>query len=383
MRKKSPATFAVLIVVIAALGVWPTGVVAADITVLRLPGGDVSIVSVKGQITSGDADEFYDAVSQLKRATVLLEGPGGLVSEALRIGAKIRIRGFATMVAPDAGCYSACGIIWVSGARRYMSPTSRIGFHAAFKEERGEYLESGVANAEIGSFLTHLGLRIEAIRFFTIAGPNEYLLLTPARARALGIDVYEQYGTQVITPEQAPSVNVYADRFVSYGILRSRCVVFFQMDAEVVERAHTNAFEAGQATAGNEVWINIWTPMLEEVKTDLNTKGLLLVCLETEALLRRQGQPTGIDGPSYACSKASTPTEIAMCGDANLWPKDRAISSIYFWIRHNVKPTTRNRLLAVQREWLAVRNACGADKQCLNRVYDQRLQELKSIDVPS
>ncbi|CCV11664.1 hypothetical protein MESS4_330213 [Mesorhizobium sp. STM 4661] len=37
-------------------------------------------------------------------------------------------------------------------------------------------------------------MRIEAIRFFRIAGPNDFLMLTPERARALGIEVFEQDG---------------------------------------------------------------------------------------------------------------------------------------------------------------------------------------------
>src|SRR5690606_6533963 len=138
-------------------------------------------------------------------------------------------------------------------------------------------------------------------------------------------------GTEVTTPSQAPTVDVYADRFVSYGILRSRCAGFLQMDADVVERGHMDAIKTGQSIAGNDVWVNIWTAMLEEAKAEINTKGPLLVCIQTEAHLRSQGLPTGINGPSYACSKATTATEMAMCADEALWAKDRAMSSIYFW----------------------------------------------------
>ncbi|PWE54447.1 hypothetical protein DEM27_20285 [Metarhizobium album] len=84
----------------------------------------------------------------MSRASVILQSPGGLVKEALHIGATIRMEGFATMVPADKQCFSVWGLIWVSGVRRYISDTSLIGFHAAYREENGEYRESGVANAD-------------------------------------------------------------------------------------------------------------------------------------------------------------------------------------------------------------------------------------------
>lgn len=357
-----------------------TSAEAANIEFLDIPG-EVGFISVKGEITAGDGDRFYDLIQGRDRVSVILQSPGGLVKDALQIGAEIRLHNYATMVLPGGECFSACGLIWVAGARRYMSATSKIGFHAAYREENGEYKESGVANAEIGSYLTHLGLRIEAIRFFTIAGPNDFLLLTPGRARALGIDIFEQEGTNVTTPAQAPTVDIYADRFVSYGVLRSRCQGFFQLDKGIVEQKDMEAIKTGQQVAGNDVWINVWTPMLEEAKAELNRKGPLMVCLETEAHLRDQGLPTGIDGPSFDCRKATTPTEKALCQDPRLWAKDRAMNAIYFFIRSYDNVKVRKALLANQRTWLKSRNSCGGNTICLNQSYDDRFQLMKAIDV--
>ena len=93
---------------------------------------------------------------------------------------------------------------------------------------------------------------------------------------------------------------------------------------------------------------------------------MALLCIEIEASLRRQGLETGIDGPSFDCGKAFTPTERVLCADKDLWAKD-----------------LRRAMLIVQRKWLAVRNRCAADLRCLNNVYDQRLQELKLIKIDS
>jgi hypothetical protein len=207
----------------------------AEIEKIDLPVLAVPLISVRGPIEAGDGDEFEALVRGLDRASIILKSPGGLVKDALQIGATIRMSGYSTMVAADQECYSAYGLIWVSGVRRYMSDTSLIGFHAAYLEENGEYRESGVANAEIGSYLTHLGLRIEAIRYFTTAGPDDFLMLTPDRARVLGIETYKVDGGNITTPSAAPTVDVYADRFVSYSLLRSKCSPFLQPDKAVIQ----------------------------------------------------------------------------------------------------------------------------------------------------
>jgi uncharacterized protein YecT (DUF1311 family) len=373
-------------VLVAAVVVGPlqgSGALGAEITV-DASVQNVTFIDFKGEIEPGDAAKFYDAVANLKGpAVVMLQGPGGLLSEALKIAAEVRRREFSTLVAGDTGCYSACGLVWVSGRRRYMSPASRIGFHAAFRKEGDGYLESGVANAEIGSYLTHLGLRIEAIRFFTLAGPRDMLLLSPELARVLGVDVYVLgEGGRIVSPIDAPTVDTYARRWMGYNILRMRCRSFLQPDSSVLDAGVKQAFEGGNQLVGGEQWVNLWLQLLEDTK-DRIAQGLLLHCIEIERELRGQRLATGINGPSFDCTKASTPTEIAICEDQDLWPKDRAMNAIYVWIRGNVEPAIRRKILAVQRAWLSVRNACGADRQCLNRVYDQRLQELRTINIAS
>lgn len=93
------------------------------------------------------------------------------MDEGLSIAAEVGQRGFTTIVAPGAECHSICAVIWVSGSSRMMDSTSTIGVHAAYRNQAmgdGTSLtsESGVASADIGSFLTHVGLSREAIRYF-------------------------------------------------------------------------------------------------------------------------------------------------------------------------------------------------------------------------
>jgi uncharacterized protein YecT (DUF1311 family) len=360
-----------------------TGGVAAEINVLDVPTSPIKVVQIKGPIVEGDGDKFDQLTDGMERATIILASSGGLIREALQMGAAIRMSNYATMVVPDGRCYSACALIWVSGARRYMSASSQIGFHAAYRKENGQYKEVGLANAEIGSFLTHLGLRIEAIRFFTKAGPDDFLMLTPARARELGIEIFEQDGTAVLSPKDAPTVDTYADRFLAFGLLEGRCVRLLGLELSALENGARDAFDRGNELVGSEKWIDVWTLLIDKMKADLNSEGVTQVCLTAEAKLRSDGLPTGVTGPSYDCKRAATPTELAMCKDRDLWAKDRAIDAIYFWIREGVDAPTRQQVLAVQRAWLADRNSCGADTSCLHEVYDRRLADLKMIELPS
>jgi hypothetical protein len=68
---------------------------AAEIEKIDLPGIAVPLISVRGPIEEGDGDRFSKLAEGLNRASVILKSPGGLVKEALQIGATIRMSGFS------------------------------------------------------------------------------------------------------------------------------------------------------------------------------------------------------------------------------------------------------------------------------------------------
>ena len=68
--------------------------------------------------------------------------------------------------------------------------------------------------------------------------------------------------------------------------------------------------------------------------------------------------------PSYSCTGTLTASEAAICASPELSAWDRAIALLY--------PVGRKgEILTVsqQREWLASRNKCGADKACLRQSF--------------
>jgi hypothetical protein len=111
--------------------VVPRHGLAADITV-QSSGTETDFVLIAGQIEAGDAEKFQHITANTQMAIVVFSSPGGLLMEGLNIGADIKQRGYVTAVAENTLCASACALAWLGGARRLMTNSSKIGFHAAF-----------------------------------------------------------------------------------------------------------------------------------------------------------------------------------------------------------------------------------------------------------
>lgn len=274
------------LVLVNLLFACPTG--AIELNRIILDGG-YQIIRVRGSIVRNDAQQFFDFTANVQRATISLEGPGGSVTESLEIGAEIRSRNFATMVAPTAQCYSACALIWISGSRRYLSDSSKIGFHAAYISRDGRNIETGMGNAEIGSFLTHIGLRIEAIRFVTAAAPEKLNILSPDLARALSIEVYETVGLSTITPQQQPTASALADRAVRLLAIKGRCAPFVNLDPSLLEEKAREAAGRGRDLAGGELFGRLLIEYLDTSKSEIARVGPLAWCHDSEAIVRSLG----------------------------------------------------------------------------------------------
>lgn len=92
--------------------------------------------------------------------------------------------------------------------------------------------------------------------------------------------------------------------------------------------------------------------------------------------------PMGAEAASFACAKAATPTETAICADPALSALDERLAAAY---REAVKafddtPSGNSKsgaaVKADQRAWLGDRNACAADAACLRAAYERRLAVL-------
>jgi hypothetical protein len=106
---------------LASVGVFLAFIFPGDAAEIRAmpPEKGVTGILIRGEIERGDAYDFYRLTRNKGRILVALSSPGGVMRDALTIGARIRIEGFATTVLDE--CDSACALIWLSGAGHFAA----------------------------------------------------------------------------------------------------------------------------------------------------------------------------------------------------------------------------------------------------------------------
>lgn len=81
---------------------------------------------------------------------------------------------------------------------------------------------------------------------------------------------------------------------------------------------------------------------------------------------------------SFDCGKARAPDERAICADRALNDQDVRMD-VYLTVASQVQLMGGNGAMRdEQREWLTRRRACGGNRSCLARAYDERVKQLSS-----
>src|SRR5262245_63019813 len=75
--------------------------------------------------------------------------------------------------------------------------------------------------------------------------------------------------------------------------------------------------------------------------------------------------------PSFDCRKAATPSEKAICADAELARIDRGIAAAFRQLKAELASQIET-LAEEQTEFLKARDECGAEKACLARTMESR-----------
>jgi ATP-dependent protease ClpP protease subunit len=183
---------------------------AAEIT--ESATNDGVVIAIRGDLEAGDDRKFDQVAQRYSKGAVYLESRGGDLVTGIAIGESIRLKGFLTFLPPNTTCASSCALAWLGGSRRFLSPTSRLGFHAAYRMDGTAARETGIGNAVVGAYLTRIGLPISAVIYITKASPDAITWLTPADAQKVGIefsfieDVFPNKSANQPTPQSQPPV---------------------------------------------------------------------------------------------------------------------------------------------------------------------------------
>lgn len=148
-----------------------------------------TVLLVSGVIGPGAHHQFEAALSQGSPELVVLDGPGGVLGEALLIAEEVRRRHMSTLVAPNRSCASACAVVFLSGSTKYLGAGAAVGLHSAsYADGRAD----PEATELMAAYLRQVGVPNSTLRRMAMTAPNEIRWLTRAEQQAIGIRAYQQ-----------------------------------------------------------------------------------------------------------------------------------------------------------------------------------------------
>jgi len=196
------ALFAVLISIAAPACGWADsalreefyrtlGGVAASTSPDETAGGRTSegatALLVTGVIGPGSYEEFRAALMRGTPELVVIDGPGGVLGEALLIGEEVRRRHLSTLVSSHRSCASACAVVFLSGATRYIGSGAQIGLHSASYADGRMDPE---ATAVMADYLRGVGVPSSTLRRMAQTAPSDIRWLTKAEQKAMNIQAF-------------------------------------------------------------------------------------------------------------------------------------------------------------------------------------------------
>ncbi len=171
----------------------PDGVLAKPMTFELVGGGRLMAT---GTITPGISEAFAAEVG--KRSdyikTVVLNSPGGSVTDALAMGRLIRERKFATEVEAGKYCASSCPLMFAGGVERRAGDKATIGVHqvaalgsATAGLPRNEMSVAQNISARCQRYLGDMGVNLQAWVHAMETPHDRLFIFTPDELKSLNI----------------------------------------------------------------------------------------------------------------------------------------------------------------------------------------------------
>jgi uncharacterized protein len=82
---------------------------------------------------------------------------------------------------------------------------------------------------------------------------------------------------------------------------------------------------------------------------------------------------------SFSCRGNESCPETTICHTPALANLDATMAGMYFALRNQMSRPGASNLLGSQVRWLAERNSCGCDADCLFRTYQERIAAFRAV----
>ncbi len=149
---------------------------------------------LEGGIDGGDAPRLIDLIDAADPVpeTLILQSPGGSVSDALALGRHIRAKGIKTQMLSGEFCYSACPYLLAAGTTRDIDPEASVGVHQHYFGEN-TFLPAAFAvediqrgQGEVMTYLDEMGIDPLVMRHALSTPPDEIYVLLPEELETYG-----------------------------------------------------------------------------------------------------------------------------------------------------------------------------------------------------
>jgi hypothetical protein len=228
---------------------------------------------------------------------------------------------------------------------------------------------------------------------FALINPARIHFMRPARQAALGVSTLLSLLllTQSYVLAQAPEdfFGVWADDGVEP--LKQRCLHAIEMSEGAWLYLDSGLYDEGTGWLCQD--LKFWVHekklrMSATCSSEESGESFIPRTAEFEMIrpnvMRRVGKKGDLHKcagpftgrPSFSCNGPLDSTGKAVCEHKDIADHDQRMSLIYNSLMTDASPSAKRSLETAQKAWVGTRNACGADYDCINTAYMDRIDAL-------
>jgi len=156
--------------------------------------GKAFVVVIEGQIVTGDASSFEQAIKQYESSSakehkpivVGVDSGGGVIAEAALMADLIRNHHLSISVLSSSTCASACFILFLASPTKYVMHGARIGVHSASDEQGSESDTTKATTVDFARLAKEAGAPDSVVGKLVSTRPDEVKYLSDHELKLMG-----------------------------------------------------------------------------------------------------------------------------------------------------------------------------------------------------